>query len=577
MTLPDLSSGRRSPQCATTGPSPPSTSPHPVRQRSKRADIDLKGGTPPHALCPFSKGTPHVTGTTSRKAVSTERLAARYIDADLVFSDTHAWTYLRLPTTSYEFLSYGARQSMAQRIHLALGALVTGNESVDTHLLITSRPVNEDYWAHDLQKRVAGWVPAPGWDRYRDQMIEHLKSVEFLRKEVYLGVCLGSRKGKGAPKGQSLDLFGPLKRMAGRVEELLDLEDDVVSRDELDYFRTKAKDVQRSLAQSHIRATPAHPNAVAWLITKPLHPDMVNPAPTASPNRVWGPGEIEALAEGVITNGPRFLEVEQFEEASNEAVKGYTATLCLSRFPDVLLFPDQEPWMHFASSLAFPLDISSRMTLVPSSKVQKDVGRKLADAKDQATHIAETGAMVPLEVQEAYEKATSLEYTITKDRLPWAYGRHRLTVTASTPQDLHDRVRKVIEHYRDLSIDVVWPTGDQMDLLREAMPGEKVRAKAYFQRQELLAIAGAMPTASSEVGDRIDADRQGLDRFVHRRDDQPGPQQGVLLHARGHGPERVARRSHHRRPRWRQVVPGVHPRLPGRHAGRVDDLHRPEG
>lgn len=439
----------------------------------------------------------------AKKPGTDTRLAARYIDEDLVLSDSHAWTYLRLPVVPYEFVSYEGRQSLAQRIHLALGALVTGTDVVDAHLLVTSRPVNIDFWAEDLDKRVCGWSPAPGWRKYLSDMTQHLKSVEYLRKEVYLGVCVGPRKGKGAAKPESLDLMGPLKKLVGKAESALQFEDDVISEHELDHFRRKAREVQRSLGQSYIRAVPAHPNAVAWLITKPLYPDMVCPPPSVSPNRVWGPGEIQALAEGVIENGHKRLAIEQTDPETGAPMTGYTATLALSRFPDVLLFPDQEPWMHFASALAFPVDVSSRLTLVPALKVQKDVSRKLAEAKDQATHIAETGNMVPLEVQEQYNRATALEYTINKDRVPWAYARHRLSVSAHSEELLQARVRKVIEHYRDLSIDVVVPSGDQFDLLCESQPGDQVRSKAYYQRQELMLVAGGMPTASAEVGDRI--------------------------------------------------------------------------
>lgn len=437
------------------------------------------------------------------KSETTSRLAARYIDADLLFSDTEAWTFLRVPTVSYEFLSYTDRQSLAHRIHLALGALVTGQDPVEAHLVITTRPVSEQYWAEDLDERVQRWSPAPGWNSYRDEMVRYLEGAEFVRKEVYVGVCLGSRTGKGAPKAQALDLLAPIKALIKRGEQALDIEDDVVSADEIAYFRVKAKEAQRSLSQSHIHAVPAHENQVAWLISKALHPAMDTPAPTVSPTRVWGPGEVSALAEGEVTNASRFLKIEQYNPETGQVEVGYTATVCLSRFPDVLLFPDQEPWMHYAAALPFPVDISTRMTLVPPLKVQKDVGRKLMDAQDQATHIAETGAMVPLDLQETYEKTTALQYTISKDRVPWVYGRHRLTITAPTEEILHDRVRKVIEHYRDLAIDVVLPTGDQFDLLCESMPGGKIRAKAYFQRQELMAVAGAMPTASSEVGDNI--------------------------------------------------------------------------
>lgn len=435
-----------------------------------------------------------------RPKSSVSRLAARYIDDDLVLSDTHAWTYVRVPTVPYEFLGYQDRKSIAEKIYLALAALVTGTDPIDAHLMVTSRPFDVDAWHNQLVEKVNGQRPAPGWEQYLAEMTAHVRDQGHLTKEVYLGICLGERR--SAKTGERLDLLGPVKKLIGWTERTLEMEDGVVSDAELDHFRAKAREVQRSLAQSHIAASPVHPNTVAWLITKPLYPEMDCPPPTAVSKRTWGPGEIHALAEGFIDNNHRSLAITQFDAEGGVEVTGHTATLAFSRFPDVLHFPDQEPWMHFAASLSFPVDLSSRFTLVPAQKVAKDISRKLAEAKDQATHISETGSSVPLEIQEQYDRATALEFLIKRDRQPWVYGRHRLRVTASTADELHSRVKRVIEHYRDLGIDVVWPSGDQMDLLVESMPGDKVHGRAYYQRQELSLIGGGMPTAAAEVGDR---------------------------------------------------------------------------
>lgn len=442
---------------------------------------------------------------------ATRRLAARYIDDELVVSDTQVWTYVRLPVEPYEFLAYDKRKDIAERIFLSLSALVTGTESVDVHLLITNRPAPTSLWAEQLNARVTPWGPTPGWSAYLGQMAAHLEDQEFLQKEVYLGVCLGFRKSLTGAAGA--DILGPVKKWLGKAESALELEDDMVPEKDLAKFRSKAREVRRSLSQSHVKASPIDANTVAWLIRKPLFPAMDCPPPSVVDSKPWGPGEVQTLSDGLIVNGHKSLEIHQTGIDGIEE-EGHVATLALSRFPDTMQFPDQEPWMHFASSLVFPVDFSSRLTLVPPTQVRKDVGRKLAGVKDQASHIAQTGAAVPLDLQEQYQRATALEYTINKDRIPWAYGRHRVVVQADTKDELVGRCKRVIEHYRDLGIDVVWPTGDQFDLLRETQPGDRVRCKSYFQRQELLLIAGGMPTASSEVGDQVDGPRGWIGPYI---------------------------------------------------------------
>ena len=43
-----------------------------------------------------------------------------------------------------------------------------------------------------------------------------------------------------------------------------------------------------------------------------------------------------------------------------------------------MAFPEGEPWLHYADSLPFPVEVSSRMHLIPPAKASKDVSRRLA-------------------------------------------------------------------------------------------------------------------------------------------------------------------------------------------------------
>ena len=85
-----------------------------------------------------------------------------------------------------------------------------------------------------------------------------------------------------------------------------------------------------------------------------------DPRPSAVRRRRWGAGEIESLFEGQVHNGRTLLRLEHPEGESFEAF------LSFSRFPDVMSFPDGEPWLHFADSLPFPVEVSSRMRLIPT-------------------------------------------------------------------------------------------------------------------------------------------------------------------------------------------------------------------
>ena len=77
------------------------------------------------------------------------------------------------------------------------------------------------------------------------------------------------------------------------------------------------------------------------------------PLPSATKRRRWGRGEIDTLFEGQIHNGRTLLHLEHCPGES------YAAFLSFARFPDVMFFPDGEPWLHFADSLPFPVEISA--------------------------------------------------------------------------------------------------------------------------------------------------------------------------------------------------------------------------
>jgi len=138
-----------------------------------------------------------------------------------------------------------------------------------------------------------------------------------------------------------------------------------------------------------------------------------DPPPSATRRRAWGAGEIEQLYEGAVHNGRTMLRLEQVQGDS------WAAFLSFARFPDLMSFPEGEPWLHYADSLPFPVEVSSRMHLIPPAKASKDVSRRLAHARDMDAHIREAGAEAPIALAEQIAAARMLEHGITKERLPF--------------------------------------------------------------------------------------------------------------------------------------------------------------
>ena len=248
---------------------------------------------------------------------------------------------------------------------------------------------------------------------------------DFWTKEVYLGVRLGQRGMRAQLSGGMFSQFVNAYR-AG--EQALGLTDEAVRDGELAAL-DRAGRAARPGAVGQLACAPGtRPATRSPGCSGTRWPGRLgDPPPSAVHRRRWGAGEIESLVEGQIHNGRTVLRLE------HPAGESYVAFLSFSRFPDVMSFPDGEPWLHFADSLPFPVEISSRMRLIPPAKASKDVGRRLAHARDMDAHIREAGADLPLALAEQIEAARMLEHGITKERLPFVYGWHRLVGDRARP------------------------------------------------------------------------------------------------------------------------------------------------
>jgi len=434
------------------------------------------------------------------RTASKSRLSVRYFDDRILLTETHAWAYYQLPTVSYEFTTPLEREALATNITVALAAVRMPDAEVHLRIVHRSYPAAE--WATGLDGTSDG---GPGWADYLDEMYQHVWAKDFWTKEVYLGVRLGQRGMRAQLSGGVFAQFIGAYRAS---EEVLGLADEAVPASEIARWTEQSERLGRALGSSALAARHASSDDIAWLFRHALAGALGEPQPSAARRRKWGAGEIESLLEGQVHNARTLLRLE------HPAGESYAAFLSFARFPDVMYFPEGEPWLHYSDMLPFPVEASLRMRLIPPAKASKDVGRRLAHARDMDAHIREAGAEMPIALAEQIEAARLLEHGITKERLPFVYGWHRLMVTAPSRDLCVRRAEAVAEHYRDAGIDVVNSTGDQFSLLCESLPGDRVRLGSYLQRQPLYTIAGGMPTATVDLGDRVAPDAGWVGPYI---------------------------------------------------------------
>lgn len=428
------------------------------------------------------------------------RLSISAIHHDITFSKRDVYLWVRVPPNHYEFQNDIVRERFAENISLALANILNSEETeLDCHLIVTSKAFDTVRWRHQFLQQSAHVNHTPYLDGFSAEMANQIWSYQFREKSVYLGVKLGWRT-DFSPKKSIFKvpfLDEAINRLTGEVDEYLDPK-------ELEFWEARARLVRYSLIESDIRAEMVRASELAYIIRKTFFPAMPNPSIEdleIVESQTWGAGELQTLSDADVVNKPKWLEITQVINGKEH--KGYRATLCFAKFPEVMRFPEKEPWIHSASLLGFPVDIYSRFSIIPSKKVRKQVTNKIKAFQDQATNMTSAGGQVSLEVQENYQLGEYLEYALSKDDTPWLYGRHRITVDASSEDELKERVQSVIDHYKSLGILVVWSTADQLSLMLESMPNDKIRLSSYYQRHELNIIGVGVPAGAGGAGDVV--------------------------------------------------------------------------
>jgi hypothetical protein len=422
------------------------------------------------------------------------------IQGDITFSKTDVWVWVKVAPSQYDFQDYIARERLANDFDISIANLLTSDEkALECHLIVSSKAFESKKWVNKLLTRSQLSKPNPELKYFLSEMYEYVDAWDFRDKLVYLGVNLGHRAEFSTTKSiipaGILDRF--INTLGGPVE-------DYMSDKEYEFWDTRAKSVRNSLYASRIKAQPVVSEDIAYIVRKNFFPNM--PSPTTEDlslgdSQKWGLGELAHLVDAEMENGARFIKMKQIVDGEERV--GYRATLCFNKFPETMFYPERDPWMHFAAHLPFNVDISSRFTIEPSRKVRKEVTRKLKEIQDQARNQTSAGGSVTLDIQENMNLGTQIEFALGKDNTPWVFGRHRVIVEASSEDELRERVKRVIDHYRELDIQIVWPTGDQMNLLKESLPNDRIRVSAYQQRQELSIISAGVPAGAGTVGDSI--------------------------------------------------------------------------
>ncbi|MDQ6897971.1 MAG: ATP-binding protein [Candidatus Dormibacteraeota bacterium] len=402
-----------------------------------------------------------------------------YLEDGLLLTKTGAEAWFRLPTKRYELLSD------QQMVNVALQEMrrLSGLSGHECHLLVVPRHYSVDSWAERLDELTPR--PEAGWRAYLDYQRRYLRGVGLTTREVYVGVRLKPRR---LTWNGLANLRAQLKELvrAGRRRPL---------EEQLDGYRRDRGYMWGRVNASRAGAKLASAAELRWLLQRPVwrgQPAM--PEPARRPARG---GQLLALQEGVVVNDYRWVRLQPPGNSSTAVL----TSLAFARFPDQLELPGGE-WLYEYEALGLPdVEASVRFRVVPPRDASKDVDRVAASAQDQIDHVSEVGGEPPKALKETAQEAYELKHRVDRSREPLIYAHPLLLVAAPDTEELRNRVQDLIERYADMGIELVVPTGDQLNAFRQALPGDEVQVLGYEQKVAVETLAGSLYVASSKLGD----------------------------------------------------------------------------
>lgn len=445
------------------------------------------------------------------------KLSLTGIHNDISFSKKDVWLWVSLPPTKFEFVDTQSLVMLAQGFSNGYSNILTSDEKgLECQLIVTTSPFRTEKWREELETRASRFGASEYLPEFVDGMQNRIELIQFKDRKVYFGVKLGKRS-----EYTNTGSIIPFLNFTDILGGALGVSDYNIPEKEIAFWEEKAAPFRRSLMNGNLQAEKVYANEIAYLAKKPFYPTMEVPEVDLSGKEDWGIGELDSLVDAYIENGLKHLKITQTVEVPTydnngrkngtklEQKTGYRATLCFARFPDTMYFPQREPWIHVSAGFDFPTDFYTRFTLEPSRKVRKEVGKKKAEIDDTIQNMTSAGGSVNIDIMDRRQQAAELDFELNKNKEPWVFGRHRITVEGSTKEELETRIQKVISRYKDLDIQLILPTGDQIDLLLESMPNDYVRCQSYYQRQALSILSAGMPTGSGNVGDVKKKDSDG--------------------------------------------------------------------
>jgi len=140
--------------------------------------------------------------------------------------------------------------------------------------------------------------------------------------------------------------------------------------------------------------------------------------------------------------------------------------------------------------------------------MKKITNKRKLDMEDEVNNLSSSGQGVTASLRNTAKDLATLESNLEEDRLPWMIGSYRVTIEATSEEELKEQITRLKNSYAKQDIVLTWTTGDQLNLFREDMYAGKLEINDFQQTTNLAMIATAGINIGSQVGDDIKQQQQ---------------------------------------------------------------------
>lgn len=422
----------------------------------------------------------------------------KYFEENIIYNNEgETWAYYSIRPFNYEFLSTEEMMRIFTRQKALFWQL-----NMEGHLLIVNEKQSVVEMGEKFKRSIDGQLIEEA-KKHTDDTTEALLQLygdNSYKYMFYIGVKLKKRS-------DSFGLAGYIKK--GLSEFLNSFNEktgmDVLRIDEADYetYQRVSKSAQQKIGNRLI-VDPLETEETQKLIERNFRlgmPEMTDKQPLQPVLRKnekvlsTDGKDVLRLSECYINN-----ENSNYLELRNAGYVSNVAYLTVASFPYEDYAIGSEFFYH-AQSFDFPVDISSRFSVIGNKKATKMAIDKKKEIADQKEHIENTGNSAGINIYDADVQSQQLEAELTTSNMPLLKTSMTFCVYGDTKEELDRRVDMLKDGYADMQMQLEQPSNDQFLLFNEFIPGGDRYLDDYYHYMEPAKLASGMIGATQKIGD----------------------------------------------------------------------------